>query len=42
MVEVENESTDIKPSVSSFPPTAPTVTSAVTKAQRKNLSKKNK
>ena len=42
MVEVPDEATNVKPTVSSFPTTAPTVTSAVLKAQKKNLSKKNK
>ncbi|CAF4250683.1 unnamed protein product [Rotaria sp. Silwood2] len=42
MVEVANEIASTIPTVSSFPTTAPTVTSAVLKAQRKKLSKKNK
>jgi len=42
MVEVADETASAKPLVSSFPSTAPTVTSAVLKAQRKKLSKKNK
>jgi len=42
MVEVADEKPSATASVSSFPPTAPTVTSAVLKAQRKKLSKKNK
>ena len=42
MVEVQDAPVASKPTASSFPATAPTVTSAVTKAQRKNLSKKNK
>jgi len=42
MVEVANEVSSATPSISSFPTTAPPVTSAVLKAQRKNLSKKNK
>jgi hypothetical protein len=42
MVEVAEEAESAKPSISSFPTTAPNVTSAVLKAQRKNLSKKNK
>ena len=42
MVEVADEQAEAKPSISSFPTTAPTVTSAVLKAQRKKTSKKNK
>jgi len=42
MIEVTAETTSPTPTVSSFPTTAPTVTSAVLKAQRKNFSKKNK
>jgi hypothetical protein len=42
MVEVVDEKPFVKPTASAFPPTAPTVTSAVLKAQRKHLSKKNK
>jgi len=42
MVEVADEKPSTTASASSFPPTAPTVTSAVLKAQRKKLSKKNK
>jgi len=42
MVEVADEKPSATASASSFPPTAPTVTSAVLKAQRKKLSKKNK
>ncbi|CAF5141230.1 unnamed protein product [Rotaria magnacalcarata] len=46
MVEVAEEPAAAaavsKPVVSSFPTTAPTVTSAVLKAQRKKSSKKNK
>lgn len=41
MIEVKDEPVSIQPTVSSFPPTAPPpVTSAVTKAQKKKLSKK--
>lgn len=45
MVEVVDEKPSTLPTTtttSSFPTTAPSVTSAVLKAQRKNLSKKNK
>ncbi|CAF4853237.1 unnamed protein product, partial [Rotaria sp. Silwood1] len=42
MIEVTNETASAIPTVSSFPTTVPTVTSAVLKAQRKKLSKKNK
>lgn len=41
MVEVIEEKPSVLSTASSFPPTAPTVTSAVLKAQRKKLSKKN-
>ena len=41
MIEVEEPSINLQPSISSFPATAPPpVTSAVTKAQKKKLSKK--
>jgi hypothetical protein len=42
MVEVVDDKASATPIVSSFPTTAPIVTSAVLKAQRKKLSKKNK
>jgi hypothetical protein len=42
MVEVADDKASATPVVSSFPTTAPIVTSAVLKAQRKKLSKKNK
>ena len=43
MVEVSSVKTEAtEPKVSSFPTTTPNVTSAVLKAQRKKLSKKNK
>ena len=41
MIEVEDEPIALQPTASSFPKTAPPpVTSAVTKAQKKKLSKK--